>query len=396
MRIRKEWRLLPVAEARGLRAEYPMIRPVLYVDLPGILFALDRRARAMGHPVATFVSAPDYEETHSGLANLLNTMLPVRPASRTWICEERWRLLGLAQARPRPNTGSWDLVYLASMASAEPQSAEVLLSLLEYALNTAIMSGMQRVFARINDDPDVLALFQRVGYQCYARELLYLRATPVLPADAPARGPGVGEPKLRRWHAHDSWALARLADAGTPRRVQVAENLSSDEVAHQLVPRMRQWYLPGVEPRDESYVIDLGSRLAAWVRIRQGWAGVPHQLWIKTHPDEAGQAPRLLRFALDRLCARGVFSGNRHRKMPVICHVRDYDGATIDALRAYGFEHADTKSILVRHLTLRAFNERLVPGFDTRVNYGVKGLGTVQSTPLHSTKDIVHATTDHR
>jgi hypothetical protein len=38
-----------------------MIRPVLYVDLPGIIYALDRRARMAGRSFATFLCAPDYE-----------------------------------------------------------------------------------------------------------------------------------------------------------------------------------------------------------------------------------------------------------------------------------------------------------------------------------------------
>jgi hypothetical protein len=374
-----------------------MIRAVPYVDLPGILYALDRRARAHDRQVAMFVCAPDYEETHSGLANVLNALLPVRANARTWICEERWHLLGVAQTRQRPNTGSWDLVYLASMTAQELATAEVLLALLEYAVNTAIMSGMQRVFARTDDDPDILALFQRVGFQSYAHEMLYVRPSPEMPAGEEDHHLHVGSaPHLRRFHAHDAWALARLANAATPRRVQIAENLSSDEIAHQMVPRLRRWYVPWIEPRDESYVIDLGSHLAAWVRLRQGWAGVPHQLWFRTHPDNADLSPMLLRFALSRLCARGPLSGKRHQQTPVICHVRDYDGASIDMLRKYGFDHADTKAILVRHLTLRAYNERVLHGFDARVNYGVKGLGTVQSTPIHLTKEMVHALHDHR
>lgn len=363
-----------------------MIRPVLYVDLPGIIHALDRRARLVGRPFAQFVCAPDYEETHSGLAALIGGMLPVRAMARTWICEEHWRLLGLAQAYPRPQTGSWDLHYLASLTDQSPHI--VLGELVEYAVNAAMMDGMQRVFARIVEDSDTLSLFSRVGFQRYAQELLYVRETPVIAASEPDPLLVKLQPQIRRWNAHDTWGLTRLHDATTPRKVTVAEHMSSDELAHQMVPRKRAWRIPGVEPRDESYVVDLGSHLAAWVRVRQGWAGLPHQLWLKVHPEHTDMTDRVLRFALQRLCQKGM-PGAKHHDTPVICHIRDYDGAAIDGLRRADFTHVATKAILVRHLTLRTFTELALPAIEhKRLNYGVEGLGSIRSTPIHSmTKD---------
>jgi hypothetical protein len=364
-----------------------MIRPVLYVDLPGILYALDRRARQAGRPFATFLCAPRYEETRSGLAAMLNTMLPVRATARTWICEEHWRLLGVAQVRPRDDATSWELVYLASMTHDERDTVDVLRALLEYVVNAALMQGMQRVFAQVTEDDATLAIFHRVGFQRYAQEVLYMRATPVLDESAPTRGLGMPETHFRRWHSHDVWGLARLHNATTPRRVQIAELLDSDELAHQYVPRTRIWRIPGIEPRDESYVVDRGSKLAAWVRVRQGWAGLPHQLWLKVHPEHLDLAPEVIAFALRRLCQKGIIPGTQPGKRPVICQIRDYEGGVIDALRRAGFEHMDTKAILVRHLAMRAFNDVLLPTVEqANINYGVEGLGTVRSVPIAITR----------
>ncbi len=359
-----------------------MIRPVLYVDLPGIIYALDRRARLLGRSLATFVCAPEYQETHSGVVAALRNLMPVHATARTWICEEHWHLMGVAQARSRET--SWELVYLASLAGQLAQTHDILRELLEYATNAAIMSGTQRIFARTDEDADTLTLFQRVGFQRYAREMLYVRPSPIVDAAAPALRPlGVPEVVPRRWHPHDAWGLMRLHDLVTPRKVQFAENLSSDELLHQLVPSERQWHIPGLEPRDERYVLDLGSRLAGWVRLRQSWAGLPHQIWLKIHPEHCEMAPALIQFALQRLSTGDAFAGNRLLQAPVICHVRDYDGATIDALRNAKFEHVSTKAILVRHLTLSAYNERIIPGLaEARVNYGVKGIGSIGSTVL--------------
>ena len=116
-----------------------MIRPVPYVDLPGIVRALDDRARARNGEFADFVVAPDIEEPRSGLAALLSAILPITPDALTWICEDHWRLLGLAQARKRPGAQAWDLNYLAAMTPSggqEPivRSDDVLRELLQFAL----------------------------------------------------------------------------------------------------------------------------------------------------------------------------------------------------------------------------------------------------------------------
>lgn len=367
-----------------------MIRPVLYVDLPGIIHALDHRARLLGRPFATFVCAPAYEEMHSGLAAWLNGFMPVRATARTWICEEHWRLLGVAQAYPRPRSSSWDLVYLASLShpGADPQA--VLHALLEYVVNAAMQNGTMRVFARTDGDPNILNTFHKVSFQRYAQELLYVRQSPVVDAlnPLPMRGLGIPDLHIRRWHQHDRWGLTQLYSATTPRKVQIAENVSQDEVIQQMVPRERAWRIPGVEPRDETYVVDLGSHLAAWVRLRQGWAGLPHQVWLKVHPDHTTMAREVLRFALDRLCQRGFFPGPDPAASAVICQIRDYDGNVIDTLRQEGFSHADTKDILVRHLTLRAFVDNVIPGIEhARIKYGVEGLGSVQSSPIQTMRD---------
>lgn len=370
-----------------------MIRPVLYVDLPGIIYALDRRSRGLGRSFATFVCAPDYEETHSGLSALLMNMLPVRPTVRTWISEEHWRLLGIAQAKVSPGSGSWDIQYLASLTHHEANPADVMQELIEYAVNSAINHGMHRVFARTLEDPEIISIFQRIGFQCYAHEVLYVRPTLTFPNDDVNPNSAATKLHIRRWTQHDPWGLTRLHDATTPRRVQVAETLGSDELAHQFVPRMRNWHILGLEPRDESYVVDTGSRLDAWVRIRQGWAGLPHQIWLKIHPEHSDIAQPLVNFALQRLRQ----SSQSQQLLPVICQLRDYEAPAIDALRGMRFEHVDTKASLVRHLTVRVHNERTVVGMEParRMNYGVKGLGTIQSVPIENTREALHATHDH-
>jgi len=95
-----------------------MIRPVLYVDLPGIIYAIDRRARSRQHEFANFVCWLEPVEGYLPPPPFLRNILPLHPATRTWICEDHWRILGFAQVRERPMHTAWDLSYLASMVGS--------------------------------------------------------------------------------------------------------------------------------------------------------------------------------------------------------------------------------------------------------------------------------------
>jgi hypothetical protein len=377
-----------------------VIRPILYVNLPGVVYALDRRARSRGGEFATFICAPDAEEPRNGLSALLNALVLINPNALTWICEDRWRLLGLAQARRRGNADAWDLAYLAATTSpaehqAAPPVGEVLLELLQYALDAAILRGVQRVFARVDDDRPELELFSRVGFQRYARELTYwLPGSPNLATGdsqsrrAPPGGYADGEADLplRRWHHHDDWGLLRLYDASTPRRVQAAECLNSNEFLYTHANGSRSWPLSLIGPEEHAFVHDRGVRLGGWLKLRYGRGTQPHQLWLMAHPEDAHLAGPLLRFGLRQLAEA--------QPRPILCRVREYDGVVIDALRAAGFEHVGTQALLIRHLTLRALRPRTVPALESRVAYGVKGLGTAQSH-LQRGEETVYATSDH-
>ena len=159
-----------------------MIRPVLYVDLPGIIYSMDRRARSKQHEIAKFVCWLEPVENRVPWPSVLRDILPLNPASRTWICEDHWRILGFAQVQERPSHVMWDLSYLASMANERISSDEVLTALLEYMLEMAATHGILRIFAKVEDEIPELELFQRAGFQRYARELTYVYEPGGLPA----------------------------------------------------------------------------------------------------------------------------------------------------------------------------------------------------------------------
>jgi hypothetical protein len=345
-----------------------MIRPVLYVDLPGIIYAIDRRARARNSEFAHFICTPDAEETRASLASLLASLFPINPTARTWLCEDHWRILGVAQARRRSGGCAWDLSYLASLPNRSAEGMpddDILMELLEYVVNAAIMHGVQRIFAKVDDDTENLELFLRCSFQRYARELTFW-----LPQGAPT----IPLPNLplRRWNRHDQWGLLRLYSACAPRVVQIAENVDSNEYTSLRVGEPRRWQFPLLPTREEGFVYDLGVRLGGWVQIRRGHGPHPHQVALMVHPENTDLATPLLRFGLSLL-------GEGGDARPVYCQVREYEGAVVSALRDGGFEHVATRALLVRHLVLRAMQRRLIPALEQRVAYGVKGLGTAHT-----------------
>jgi GNAT superfamily N-acetyltransferase len=347
-----------------------MIRPVLYVDLPGIIYSIDRRARNKQHELANFVCWLEPEEKRLPLSPILRNIFPLNPASRTWICEDHWRILGFAQVQERPLHTVWDISFLASMVQRNVSGDDVLTALLEYMLEMATMHGILRIFAKVEDEIPEQELFQRAGFQRYARELTYVYNPVGTQPIAPDK-PTSGLPSLRRWNRHHVWGLHQLYRAATPQRVQTAEMLeNSEEFAKLHIGSLRPLPFP-FAGGSENYVCDMGVRLGAWLRLCRGTGSAPHQLSLIVHPEHAELAEPLLRFGIRRLQEESV--------RRIYCQVREYQSFVIAALRNSGFEQASTRALLVRHIALLAMRPRTVPALEQRVVYGVKGLGTVNS-----------------
>ncbi len=343
-----------------------MIRPVLYVDLPGIIYALDRRARNKQREYANFVCWLEPVEGDLSPSPLLRNIIPIQPTSRTWICEDHWHLLGFTQVYERPAHKAWDITYLASMAQNEMTSDDILNALLEYTLEMAATHGILRIFAKVEDEIPELDLFQRTGFQRYARELTYVYEPGSIP---PPSAPNL--PSLRRWTRHHAWGIHQLYRSITPQRVQTAEMIdNSEEYARLNVGEQRP--LASIFSRgNENYVCDVGVRLGAWMRLSRGHGSAPHRIILNVHPEHADLAEPLLRFGINRLLETDV--------RRIYCLVREYDSFVITALRNSGFEQASTRVLLVRHVALLATRQSTVPLLEQRAVYGLKGLGTVNS-----------------
>jgi hypothetical protein len=343
-----------------------MIRPVLFVDLPGIIYAIDRRSRGRQHEFANFVCWPEPVENNSPSSPILRNILPLSSVSRTWICEDHWRILGFAQVNERPSHTAWHLSYLASMVHRSLSDEEILAALLEYTLEMAASHGILRIFAKVEDEIPELELFLRNGFQRYARELTYVYE----PGDS-GLPPEPDLPSLRRWSRHHTWGLHQLYRSVTPQRVQMAELLDKSEEYAKLHVGSQRSLSSLFSPGNENYVCDVGIRLGAWLRLCRGHGSVPHRIFLHVHPEHTDLAEPLLRFAIRRLQEIDV--------RRIYCLVREYDSFVITALRKSGFEQTSIRVLLVRHVAQLATRQSTVPLLEQRAVYGLKGLGTVNS-----------------
>jgi GNAT superfamily N-acetyltransferase len=311
------------------------------------------------------------EENRLPLPPLLRNIFPLNPASRTWICEDHWRILGFAQVQERPSRTMWEISYLASMVQRNVSGDDVLAALLEYMIEMAANHGILRIFAKVEDEIPEQELFQRAGFQRYARELTYVYDPDVGGQLMAPNTSSPNLPSLRRWNRHHVWGLHQLYRSVTPQRVQMAEMLeNSEEFAKLHVGSLRA--LPfSLSQGNENYVCDVGVRLGGWLRLCRGHGSAPHQLFLIVHPEHSELAEPLLRFGIRKL--------QEHSVRRIYCQVREYESFVIAALRNSGFEHTSTRAMLVRHIALLAMRQRTVPALEQRVVYGVKGLGTVNS-----------------
>src|SRR5258707_15117939 len=153
-----------------------------------------------------------------------------------------------------------------------------------------------------------MELFQKAGFQRYARLLTY-----VFDPDKASLAGDASPPSLLSWHRHHVWGLHQLYRAVTPQRVQMAEMLdSSEEFAKLYIGSLRP--LPSLLSRgDENYVCDVGIRLGAWLRLRPGHGSAPPQPSLIVHPEHAELAEPIIRFGTQRLLQK--------RPPPVYCQV---------------------------------------------------------------------------
>jgi len=271
---------------------------------------------------------------HTPLQAALARHIPLSPIGAETLvlyppAPARARALGFLQMRARRGRPEVDVTFLSPALDADADAVAIWYRLLAECVQVVGARGGQRVFAQIpvgNGTEDVL---RQAGFNTYAREEIFCLH----------RLPG-GLAKthlLRRQRARDGWNLLRLYTELTPRPVQLAEGMLSPEGQG---GKLGDWW---DQSRGAGYVLEKEGELAGAVRIRRGRAAY----WMRfgLHPQAREDAEELVRGALALLWAAPPH--------PVYCSVREYESGITSALQALGFEHHQTRSLLVKHTTAR-------------------------------------------
>ena len=254
------------------------------------------------------------------------------------------RPVGFLQARERRGRPESDIVFISPSLDSGGDAVSIWYKLLAECAQTIGARGGQRLFAQVSSGNGVEEVFRQAGFSTYAREDIYrLTAWPqnLTKSDL-----------LRHQRARDGWTLLRLYAQFTPRPVQIAEGMLSPEGQG---GKMGDWW---DQSGGSGYILEAEGELAGAVRVRRGSAAYWMRFWL--HPQAQEQSEQLVRGALALLWA-----APRH---PIYCGVRDYESGLRNELEAAGFQYLQTRSLLVKHTTVRAKESllKLMPALEKR------------------------------
>lgn len=240
------------------------------------------------------------------------------------------RASGFIQIRARRGRPEADVAYLAPALDAAEDAVAIWYRLLADCARTIGARGGQRVFAQIAPGDGGEEVFRQAGFYAYAREEIFClwRYPPDLAKHA----------RLRHQRARDGWNLLRLYTELTPRPVQLAEGMLSPEGQ---AGKLGDWW---DQSRGAGYILEQEGEVVGAARIRRGRAA--YWLRLGVHPHARTHADELLRGALALLWAAPP--------RPIFCGVREYESEIIPALQAVGFEHHQTRWLMVKPTTARA------------------------------------------
>lgn len=272
---------------------------------------------------------------HTPLQAALTTHVPFSPIGAETLVlypsgSPRARALGFAQMRMRRGRPEADVTFLAPALEAGADAVTIWYRLLAECTQTLGARGYQRLFAQIplgSGSEDVL---RQAGFNPYAREDIFCLCRLPTTTSAPAR-------LLRRQRAHDGWNLLRLYTELTPRSVQMIEGMLYPEGQG---GKLGEWW---DQARGAGYVLEKEGELAGAVRVQRGRSAYWLRFGLSPHALE--YAEELVRGALALLWAASP--------QPIYCSVREYESGIANALQAVGFEHRQTRCLLVRHIAVR-------------------------------------------
>ncbi|MCA1725120.1 MAG: hypothetical protein LC748_12900 [Thermomicrobia bacterium] len=297
------------------------IRPVRWTDIPAIRRLRGETAR---------LDMPE---------GIISGLRPIRTAARgiipslgngwTFVLLNEGSIHAFAQARPRRDSHTWDVIYLAygrkdRIGSAEARDA-MWAALLDAATRTAGRKRATRLFARVPDSADALIALRDAGYITYGREMLY-----VAPYHKTVRQVSAQQP-LHRQQGGETWAIHQLYTLTTPKAMQFAEARTST-----------YWDLPRKGSDRAAYWIGEGHEVTAYARTLSGEHA--YLVDVLFRPEAREQVPEFMQSVLGMLSA----SEGDLIYVRALGHQEDLGGM----LETLGFSLLIRQSLLVKYTTI--------------------------------------------
>lgn len=240
----------------------------------------------------------------------------------------------------------WNLVAAgagsARLEATDAACIELWSALAEYVTTRAGQVGARRLFARVVEGGVAHASLCEATFVPYCRMLALAGRW---------RDPGLAVPSgFRAQHDSDTWSIHQLYHRATPRPVQFAEALTSDEWN---VPRRRD-HLPliGDGYREQSYVLEAVDSVIAFARVRRRRGGAQVSLMVQPERD----------VPVDAFIAAALRSAGVGRRCEVIVAVPDYLRECVDPLERLGLAVQEERLLMFKHTTAAAIvHPKLVP-----------------------------------
>lgn len=286
---------------------------------------------------------------HTPMKAALSPRWPLSPISAETIVlysnsSARAKPQGFLQLRGRRGRPEADIAFISPALDNDADAVSVWYRLLAECSQVIGARGGQRLFAQVSGNSGVEDVFRQAGFSAYAHEDIYRMAD--WPADLTKTR------LLRHQRARDGWTLLRLYAQFTPRPVQIAEGMLSAEGQG---GKMGDWW---DQSGGSGHILEEDGEVIGVARVRRGPVAYWMRFWL--HPHAPEESETLVRGALSLLWA-----APRH---PIYCGVRDYESGLREELEAAGFRFVLTRSLLVKHTTVRAKESliKLMPALEKR------------------------------
>jgi hypothetical protein len=237
---------------------------------------------------------------------------------------------GFLQVQKRSGRPELEIVCVAPGLDAPHGHPVIWEKLLAHHNAVAAQQQIARIYVDVPDQPLPVHTLGHVGFRPYARETIWRLM--------PHRLDGQSHPlttDLRGQSKADEWALQQLYARATPRDVQLAEGMYTDQAVR---PPILEWWQVGA---CTTFVLEQQGEVVGAAQVAQGRRGYWVQPWADFQATDSYVVHQLVRHALTLVARRAAH-------LPVYVAVREYHGSLGALLADYGFAPFTDRAKLVK------------------------------------------------